>query len=186
MRSKIVFGLNMSHDNSCAAVIDGEVKVAIEEERLNRIKHCHGNSPYGRIIPFRSIRYCCDFLNIQPDEVDAWIVNSTYASAVDEVRMQLIGIPDIRIKSVELPGHRLSHAYSTFFTSQFQEAAILILDVNGGLHNNNTQRENYSIYYGQETKLEPVFLNFLNLGELSIPELYIIYSTILQVSPAKR
>ncbi len=183
MDSKIVFGINMSHDTACVAVIDGEVIVAIEEERLNGVKHCDGRSPYGRIIPFLSIRYCCDYLGISPNDVDLWAVNAVYESAIDALKMQLIGIPWDRIMNVERPGHHLCHAYSSFYPSPFEEAAILSLDVNGGLHNKATQKENYSIYYGKGTSIEPVFLDFLNLGEISIPELYTLYSTILQLSP---
>ena len=173
----------MSHDTACAAVIDGEVKVAIEEERLNGVKHCDGRSPYGRIIPYLSIRYCCDHLGIQPSDVDLWLVNAVYTSAINALQMQMIGIPWDKIMNVERPGHHLCHAYSAFYPSPFEEAAVLSLDVNGGLHNNNTQKENYSIYYGEGTKLEPLFLDFLDFGELSVPELYTIYSTVLQLSP---
>jgi carbamoyltransferase len=185
MDSKIIFGINMSHDTACAAVIDGEVKVAIEEERLNGVKHCDGRSPYGRIIPFMSIRYCCEHLGIKPNDVDLWVVNAVYESAVDALRQQLIGIPPEKVINVERPGHHMSHAYSAFYPSSFEEAAVLSLDVNGGLYNNNTQKENYSIYYGKGTELKPVFLDLLDFGEISIPELYTIYSALLQLTPTK-
>lgn len=183
MNSKIVFGINMSHDTACAAVIDGEVKVAIAEERLNGVKYCDGRSPFGRIIPYLSIRYCCDYLGITPNEVDLWLVNAVYVSAIDALKMQMIGITWEKIMNVERPGHHLCHAYSAFYPSPFEEAAVLSLDVNGGLHNNNTQKENYSIYYGKGTQLDPVHLDFLKFGEMSIPELYTIYSAVLQLSP---
>ena len=176
----------MSHDTACAAVVDGEVKVAIEEERLNGVKHCDGRSPYGRIIPYLSIRYCCDHLGIQPTDVDLWLVNAVYVSAIDALKMQMIGIPWDKIMNVERPGHHLCHAYSAFYPSSFEEAAILSLDVNGGLNDIGSQKENYSIYHGQGTELKTVFADFLNFGELSIPELYTIYSTILQLSPDPR
>ena len=183
MDSKIVFGINMSHDTACAVVIDGEVKVAIEEERLNGIKHCDGRSPYGRIIPFLSINYCCDYLGISPLDVDLWAVNAVYESAVDALRLQLIGIPGDKVMNVERPGHHLAHAYSTFYPSSFEEAAVLVLDVNGGLHENGSKKENYSIYHGKGIDLKPVFLDSLDYGEISIPEMYTLYSTILQLSP---
>ena len=183
MDSKIVFGINMSHDTACAAVIDGEIKVAIEEERLNGVKHCDGRSPYGRIIPYLSIRYCCDYLGITPNDVDLWVVNAVYETAIDALQMQLIGIPFEKVVNVERPGHHLAHAYSAFYPSSFEEAAVLSLDVNGGLHEKGTKKENYSIYHGKGINLEPVFLDYLNYGELSVPELYTLYSTILQLSP---
>jgi len=183
MDSKVYFGINMSHDTACAAVVDGEVVVAIEEERLNGVKHCDGRSPYGSIIPYLSVNYCCDYLGIEPGEVELWAVNAVYESAINALQMQLIGIPDEKILNVERPGHHLAHAYSAFYPSSFEEAAILSLDVNGGLKDNASQKENYSIYHGKGTVIEPVFLDFINRGEISIPELYTLYSTILQLSP---
>ncbi|MBN1118368.1 MAG: hypothetical protein JXA77_14250 [Bacteroidales bacterium] len=182
MDSKIIFGINMSHDTACAAVVDGEVKVAIEEERLNGVKHCDGRSPYGRIIPYLSINYCLDFLGITADQVDLWVVNSVSQSIIHPFKLQLIGIPKEKIIDIPVPGHHLAHAYSAFHPSEFEEAAVLVLDVNGGLKGDNL-KENYSIYHGKGIKLEPVQLDFLKRGEISIPELYTIYSAILQLSP---
>jgi len=186
MDSKIIFGINMSHDTACAAVIDGEVKVAIEEERLNGVKHCDGNSRYGRIIPFLSIRYCCNQLGITPNMVDLWLVNAVYVSAIEALTMQMIGIPKEKIMNVERPGHHLCHAYSAYYPSPFDEAAVLILDVNGGLHFDNTKKENYTIFHGKGSNLDLVFADFVDFGEISIPELYTIYSSILQLSPATK
>jgi carbamoyltransferase len=42
-----------NHDSAAALVRDGEILVAIEEERLNRIKH-------SNYFPSLSIQYCLD------------------------------------------------------------------------------------------------------------------------------
>lgn len=180
-KDKIVFGINLSHDTSCAAVINGEVKVAIEEERLNRVKHCDGKTPLGKIIPYLSINYCCDYLNIDPVEVDLWVVNACFSDAVVVAEQQLFGIDRNKIMQVELPGHHLSHAYSTYYASPFEESAILVYDVNGGF--NSSQKENYSVYYGIPDGIAPVHLDYLQKGEISAAEMYMIYAAILQLSP---
>ncbi len=183
MKSKIVFGINLSHDTSCAAVVDGVVKVAIEEERLNRIKHCNGKTPFGKIIPFLSINYCCHALGIEPKDVDLWVTNACFPGAVYILRSQLLGIPDSKIIEVENPGHHLAHAYSAFYASPYEDSAVLVYDVNGSIHNN--QKENYSIYHGKGNSLNTVKADFLNPGEISIAELYVLYAAILQLSPKK-
>ena len=39
----VILGINAYHpDSSACLLIDGEIKIAIEEERLNRIKHWSG------------------------------------------------------------------------------------------------------------------------------------------------
>ena len=63
-------GINMGHDRSVAVVKDGEIVVAIEQERLDRIKHSVGfmlQAPdaLGQIqVPGESIAYCLDYLNV--------------------------------------------------------------------------------------------------------------------------
>ena len=51
-----VVGLNLSHDLSCALMVDGRVVVAIEEERLVRVKQCDGKTHLGRVIPFPALK----------------------------------------------------------------------------------------------------------------------------------
>lgn len=182
-KSKIIFGINLSHDTSCAALVNGEIKVAIEEERLNRFKHCDGKTPFGKIIPYLSINYCCDYLNISARDVDMWVVNACFSDAVVVAKQQLFGIDPDKIVQVELPGHHLTHAYSTFYASSYKEAAILVYDVNGGF--NSLRKENYSIYYGIADGIAPVHLDFLQKGEISAAEMYMIYAAILQLSPKK-
>ena len=51
-----ILGLNAFHGDAAAAlVIDGELVNAVEEERLNRVKHCAGLSGAGRaLVPSRT------------------------------------------------------------------------------------------------------------------------------------
>ena len=68
-------GINMGHDRSVAVVKDGEVVVAIEQERLDRIKHSVGfmlQAPdaMGQIqVPGESIAYCLDHLGLPLGEM---------------------------------------------------------------------------------------------------------------------
>ena len=49
---KIVLGINANHaDSSACLIVNGDLKVAIEEERINRKKHFSG-------FPNKSIDYC--------------------------------------------------------------------------------------------------------------------------------
>ena len=48
----IILGINAYHgDSSAALVIDGKIVNAIEEERINRIKHWAG-------LPVESMKWC--------------------------------------------------------------------------------------------------------------------------------
>jgi|Deesub1362A_J573_1020465.scaffolds.fasta_scaffold00162_35 carbamoyltransferase len=59
----ILLGINNMHDASAALIVDGRVIAAAEEERFTRIKHTKG-------FPGNAIRFCLDYLNIEPDDID--------------------------------------------------------------------------------------------------------------------
>ena len=65
-----VLGLNLSHDRAACLVKDGKMIVAIEEERLDRIKHSEGFIVQGyferltKVLPMKAITYCLDYANI--------------------------------------------------------------------------------------------------------------------------
>jgi carbamoyltransferase len=60
----IILGLNAYHADSSACIIkDTQLQFAIEEERLNRIKHWAG-------FPSQAIEFCLKEANITIDQVD--------------------------------------------------------------------------------------------------------------------
>jgi carbamoyltransferase len=118
-----VLGIGGSvHDFSCCLVVDGTVVVAIEEERLSRVKY----HPLGRIstdqFRLRGIQYCLDAAGLTLDDVDQVVGNDLIFPAV------LRGLPDVR--SIN---HHLSHAASSFYLSPHAEAAVLVMDGFGSM-----------------------------------------------------
>ena len=65
----IVLGLNIFHgDASACIIVDGKIKIAIEEERINRIKHSSG-------FPIESIKYCLNYLNLKISDINYICIN---------------------------------------------------------------------------------------------------------------
>lgn len=61
--SRVVLGLNAYHaDASAALFVDGDLRCAIEEERLNRRKHCGG-------FPAEAIRECLRSAGVAPSDI---------------------------------------------------------------------------------------------------------------------
>ena len=52
------------HDASAALMIDGEVAVAVEEERFTRKKHAEGQ------LPVNAIQFCLKQANLKPADID--------------------------------------------------------------------------------------------------------------------
>ena len=66
----IVLGLNCNHADSSACIIkDGKLLFAIEEERLNRVKHWAG-------LPVESIKCCLDNLDLNISDITDITINT--------------------------------------------------------------------------------------------------------------
>jgi carbamoyltransferase len=148
-----IVGINAYHgDASAALVVNGELIVAIEEERFNRVKHWAG-------FPAQSIRYCLDAAKLKPTDIDhvavsfnpranflrrLWFVVSQFPSPkaiVDRIKRQgkTLGIEhqfavalDCRRQDLKAQFHRVEHHHTHvaagFLISPFDEAAVLSID----------------------------------------------------------
>jgi carbamoyltransferase len=137
------------HDAAACLLRDGEVVLAVEEERLSRIKH-------DRSYPARSIAACLQAAGIDAKDVDAVVF---YEKPLPKLERQLSTwidtfpgsfTPFVRSMSRYLDGrlnlahwlskkggfrgeilfaeHHLSHAAFAFLSSPFEEAHVLIAD----------------------------------------------------------
>ena len=62
-RSKIILGINAFHaDSSACLIIDGKLIVALEEERINRVKHYSG-------FPYNAIKECLSIGGIDEKDI---------------------------------------------------------------------------------------------------------------------
>lgn len=116
-----VLGTHVSHNGSACLLKDGEICVAIEKERLTRVKHDGGDDN-------DAIKYCLDAAGITIRDVSLVVQNSNFDmfeqpssrrnrnSIVDEAR------------EVVTVSHHLAHAYGAYGTSPFSDAAVLVID----------------------------------------------------------
>ena len=120
----------------------------LSEERIDRVKD-------SRAFPAGSARACMAELGINTvDEFDAVVMD--YIERPDDWRLDQAKRPcstenllrDIDPKKIHVIDHHLCHAYATFMTSPFDEAAILIVDGRGS--NQQTQ----SLFIGRDNSIE--------------------------------
>ena len=138
------------HDSAAALVQDGRLVAAAEEERFSRVKHDSG-------FPGLAIDFCLRTGGVTLDDVDFVVfyekpfvkfermlisAMSTFprSSAVFRESMQRwisdkLWIKSMMQKRLEVPSskllfadHHMSHAACSYFTSPFDEAAILTVD----------------------------------------------------------
>lgn len=148
-----ILGISCNYHDSAACLIkNGEVVVAVQEERFNRIK----NSPE---FPINAINYCIQKGGITFDDIDyigfyekpflkfsrviidhlqAWPCSlKSFLNTMPNWLQDRLIIPLKLDKEIGFKGkvffikHHLSHAASAFFVSPFEEAAILTADAVG-------------------------------------------------------
>ncbi len=149
-----ILGINAFHgDASVALVTDGQLRAAVEEERLNRVKHCAG-------FPGLAARCVLGLEKVAPGELDHLAISRDpkanlqkkllYAaqklpSVTGMLRDRLAnvskvhGVRESLAKALEIPEksltaklhnveHHKAHVASAFFLSPFEEAACLSID----------------------------------------------------------
>ena len=156
----IILGIASYHPDASAAIIrDGEIIAAVDEERLNRIKHSPG-------FPEHAVRYCLEKAGVSLEDVDfvaaandlkknilrkiafslrtfpveAWPKYlSNYMSqrvmrplSLAEDLAKRVGGDAKRIqRKIRRVEHHSAHAASVYYASPFKEASILTLDGSG-------------------------------------------------------
>ncbi|MBB6729982.1 carbamoyltransferase [Cohnella zeiphila] len=121
-----VLGLGGSmHDFSACLVSDGTIRFAVEDERLSRIKHSDGLDA-AALASGLAARYCLDAAGLSAEDVDLFVGNDILDPRYGR-SLARAGIP------VRAINHHLAHAASAFYPSDFEEAAILVVDGSGSL-----------------------------------------------------
>lgn len=148
-----ILGINAYHGDSAAAIMqDGRLLAAVEEERINRIKHWAG-------LPIGSVKFCLDSAGIKLQDLDFIAVSRNpwarfhkklFRSVLKTPKPEFLkerglnfkkildikkdlalalGIPEreIKAKLVNVEHHR-SHLASSFFVSPFATAAVVSID----------------------------------------------------------
>ncbi|MEW6381604.1 MAG: carbamoyltransferase C-terminal domain-containing protein [bacterium] len=152
-------GINMGHDRSVAIVKDGELVVAIEQERLDRNKHSVGymlQSPVTSQIqvPVEACRYCLETCEIKIENLATITPNMPGQDiAPDIIRNTFLKY--VADKVLRIPSHHLAHAYSAFWPSGFDEALILVVDATGST-DASQRTESYTLYEGRGTTITPL------------------------------
>lgn len=129
-----VLGLSNGHDKGAVIIEDGKIVVGITQERLTRKKHDGGYS--GGLVPFESINYCLDYLSYGYDDLDLIVYSTTeiHDNVPDQFLRQVKNF-DLN-KLIFIP-HHLAHAYSSFFSSGFDESVVIVCDASGSILNDS-------------------------------------------------
>jgi carbamoyltransferase len=131
-----VLGTGLSHDGSACLLKDGRIAVAIEKERLTRVKHDGGNDT-------AAIEYCLAAEGIDLEDVTL-VVQGALHSMFRHGNTWFRG-PRLFSEACPIPivsiSHHLAHAYGAFYSSPFDEAAVLVIDGSGSSYDDCFDRD---------------------------------------------
>ncbi|MGI5353601.1 carbamoyltransferase family protein [Streptomyces sp. CA-250714] len=124
----VVVGVNLGHDGGAALITDTTM-VAISEERLNRTRYSSGWQA--------ALLYCLRAAQVQLQDVDLIAVSGIghHPPTAGETGLTHLGIDPARIVPVD---HHLSHAYTAYCLSPYDEATVLVVDGGGNNHDTET------------------------------------------------
>ena len=131
VNSKFILGINGGirpgyQDISAVLMKGGKVVAAIEEERLNRIKHSAGQ------LPILSILEVLRIANITIDEVSVLAFHgSTWDESIEFVIQNHFISQFGKCPPIKRYHHHQCHAASAFYPSGFNEALVITVDGSG-------------------------------------------------------
>ncbi len=160
------------HDAAAVLVIDGKVVSAIEEERLNRIKHTDK-------FPVEAIKFVLRQAGIGLQDLDQicyyGLPNYFFekgepvplAAKIQEVARTAFGC-EIDEKKLYFVHHHLAHAVSTFYMSGFERSLVLSIDgqgdgISGMVLNGEGRKLDVLEKYSIENSLGIYYLNVIYL-----------------------
>ena len=148
---KIILGINANHaDSSACIIINGKIIAAIEEERVNRIKHFSG-------YPIKAIQECLNIGKLQSTEITDVAFNTKPLSNIIQKSLfflknftikknqpvkrvlKKIDVKKKLLKNFKLNKnvkfhyieHHLAHIASAYYPSGFKKANGLSIDGSG-------------------------------------------------------
>ena len=154
-------GINMGHDRSAAIVQGGKIVIAIEQERLDRVKHSVGfmlQAPHqiGQIqVPGESIAYCLNHLGLPLSAMDTITANMPGIDVAPQIMRNKFS-DELSSRVQQIPSHHLAHAYSAYWPSGFDEALVLVTDASGAtaVRQGSRRTESYTLYECRGTALQ--------------------------------
>ena len=126
MREPFVLGIAASHNGACCLLHGDRIVAAVQEERLTRRKR---QRIRGRD-PALCVAYCLDAAGIRAADLSQIVVcvQKDAAAADNDVALNPLLRPRDHGVPYDTISHHLGHAISTFVTSGFDDAAVLVVD----------------------------------------------------------
>ncbi|MBO9730358.1 MAG: hypothetical protein J7623_17085 [Chitinophaga sp.] len=128
-RDSYIIGSGLTHDGSVCLMKNGSILVAVEKERITRLKHDGLNDA-------DAIDYCLHAAGITLHDIDLVVQNSNYGffeygNGHYHGPRHFTSTLDVPVVTIS---HHLAHAYYGIGSSPYDQSAVLVLDGCGSLY----------------------------------------------------
>jgi carbamoyltransferase len=135
LKMNIVLGISNTHNGSIALICDGEVKSAIQVERISRCKR-QPLLPGEEIeLVHESVRYCLNASGFQYQDINAIALSTSWNVKkinTTDLFQYIGGIPENYIETFYVP-HHLSHMEYIVHYGDLEPGIVLVIDGSGSL-----------------------------------------------------
>lgn len=142
-------------------VCNGELIAQIAEERLDRRKH--SNSPE---LPVKAIYAVLEIAGLRKEKIGSIGISYTNVIIDDIIEQLAAEILDLLKLPSSVPvygiGHHDCHAWSAYYTSNFNKALIIVADGAGDIVDNRIEAE--SIYFAEGSHLKLIARRLQDFG----------------------
>lgn len=149
MQIKSALGIHIGHDRGAAIVCNGRLVAQMAEERLDRRKHSNSAE-----LPAKSVAEVLAIAGLRGEEIGSVGVSYTNVKISDIVEQlapeirELLNAPSVLVHGI---GHHDCHAWSAYYTSDFDSALVLVADGAGDIVDNHIEAE--SLYLAEDHRL---------------------------------
>ena len=157
---KIALGIHIGHDRGACIIKDGEVIAALANERVDRIKYSQSIE-----IPFETIDILLNYCNLSIKNIN---VVGLSGVALEGQKMYNWFTSEFfnYYKCSHIPfylvGHHDAHAYSTYYSSGFDQSLIFIFDGGGDFFSSKQEAE--TIYIGKNGTITKIDRRLQNMA----------------------
>jgi len=151
-----ILGISCSHNGAVCLLHGDEVVVALQEERVTRLKRRRVSGSR----PSAALRRCLDFASIRAEDLSLIVLSVAGIATSPEHDLSLN--PDLRDAIRTVPvlvvPHHLAHAASAFGLSGFADAAVLVVDGIGSPSSDLSDEERRAVVFGPADGWESISL----------------------------
>ncbi|WP_270844394.1 carbamoyltransferase family protein [Faecalibacillus intestinalis] len=157
---KIALGIHVGHDRGACIIKDGKVLAALSQERIDRIKHSQSIE-----IPFETIDSLLKYCNLTINDISCIGLSHV---AIEGEAVKNMHCRDFfnYYKCEYIPfyfvSHHDAHAYSSYFSSGFNESLIFVAD--GGGDFIDGKQESETIYIAKDGNIQKIDKRLQNMA----------------------